>query len=595
MRYRIIIVLLLSFQLLFAQKIIDRQHFINLLRQGSYGMVFSEAMDLRDNVYGKCAILDYFIAKSLCLDGYQEKSQEWLQYILANYPLNNDNRTFIENEKQVCSSPLRPLLVSSEINTMPLPQARVRSVMKSGETYDCTSNEEVINFKNTFSEEELQSRLFEISRQQQAIQKTKSLLNDEYTVFAKDRYILVTLKSASISKDQMDMVVSGLERAYRFYVSYYQLRVPDKLISVYLMPDFQALNKTAQLIHRISLPQRTLGYSLLSDLSLLGIASPDAIGTLYHELFHLLVRSDAGDIPAWLDEGMASLYSVSHWNNDLLIGDERTWRINQLQPYYLRITDQTIPTLQQLLSFNWQQFNGGENTNLCQASVNYSVSNHFLIYLQQMNQLQPLMKMFKERINPGDTKQGKAPDNIALVEKLLNDSIQSIQKKFSRWFSDKYQFDPYESGPEDHAVHNYTEPRYTDLDESARRTLDFLKKKPHRNEIDYAGFEKRYTTIHSEYSKWLNKYKTAVQQWEKEHPTELVENSNMPATMNQAQNQVQQQVQQQTPANNRPQPTGKAKEEIDGYAAKMEEARIEMKQLGLELEDIKNKYFPSRD
>ena len=40
---------------------------------------------------------------------------------------------------------------------------------------------------------------------------------------------------------------------------------------------------------------------------------------------------------------------------------------------------------------------------------------------------------------------------------------------------------------------------------------------------------------------------------------------------------------------------GKSKEEIEGYAAKMEEARIQMKQLGLEMEDSKNKYFPSRN
>jgi hypothetical protein len=87
----------------FCQKKIDKQYFINLLQNGSYGRVFDECTNMRNGVYGKCAILDYFIAKSLCLDGYQQKSSEWLNYILANYPLKDATRNFISNDINLCS------------------------------------------------------------------------------------------------------------------------------------------------------------------------------------------------------------------------------------------------------------------------------------------------------------------------------------------------------------------------------------------------------------------------------------------------------------------------------------------------------------
>ncbi len=37
--------------------------------QGEYDKVFDTAIKLRKQVYGKNAVIDYFIAKSLCLDG----------------------------------------------------------------------------------------------------------------------------------------------------------------------------------------------------------------------------------------------------------------------------------------------------------------------------------------------------------------------------------------------------------------------------------------------------------------------------------------------------------------------------------------------
>src|SRR6188474_3109593 len=73
-----------------AQKKIDHQYFQQILAAGDPGRVFREATQLRKDVYGKCAFLDYYIGKSLCLSGFVPKSREWFQYILDHYPLKQD-------------------------------------------------------------------------------------------------------------------------------------------------------------------------------------------------------------------------------------------------------------------------------------------------------------------------------------------------------------------------------------------------------------------------------------------------------------------------------------------------------------------------
>src|SRR5687767_15344718 len=81
---------------------VDRDRLYNLLVQGKTKEVLAEAQRLRQDVYGKCAIIDYFIAKSLCLDRHYEKSEQCFQYLLTHYPLIKNSRAFIEAELKNC-------------------------------------------------------------------------------------------------------------------------------------------------------------------------------------------------------------------------------------------------------------------------------------------------------------------------------------------------------------------------------------------------------------------------------------------------------------------------------------------------------------
>ncbi len=435
-----LIFLLPSAMHLHAQKKVNRTYFINLLNAGEYDKVFDSAVKLRNEVYGKNAVVDYFIAKSLCLDGHTNKSTYCFNCIIKNFKLSGSKKDFIEEEIKSCTSttaaPVPAAPDYSYINNVTLPESSVGG--KMGRVYDCFSTNQVINLNNMVKEDELEARLFGITKKKEAVAKITALAGNSYRVDTGGRYVFVSLKTSPL--DSVKMAVENLEKAYRFFVKYYNLRPPDKLLTVYILPNKETLRQTANLVHGIALPDPNIGYSNLSDLSLLGIGDAQHLGTMYHELFHLMVRTDIGDIPPFLDEGLASLYAVSTWKTDTLKGDYRPWRLDELKEAS-RASDGflKIPALDKIINYSWAEFDGQETKNVCQVAVNYALSNFLMIYLQEKGLLQQMVVAFKNRPFVLDDT-GSAKGNVQIFETIMKDSIKKISLQFERWFYDKYDF-----------------------------------------------------------------------------------------------------------------------------------------------------------
>ncbi|CAN5395610.1 hypothetical protein BH11BAC5_BH11BAC5_41090 [soil metagenome] len=432
-----------------AQKKVDRQYFINLLNAGEYDKVFDSCTRLRKEVYGKNAVVDYFIAKSLCLDGYKDKSAYCFNCIIKNFKLSGAKKSFIQEEITTCTAPAAEEAATvaatpdfSYINNVSLPEASVGG--KMGKVYDCYTQNQTMNLSSMVSASELESRLFSVNKKTASIKKIKSITDERYKIDTGGRYVFVTLKKYPL--DSVSYAANQLEKAYRFFVSYYGLRAPDQLLTVYMLRDQQALRQTSKLVHGIVLPDPNIGYSNLSDLSLLGLGDAKHLGTMYHELFHLVVRTDLGDIPAFLDEGLASLYSVSKWQNDTLLGDYRPWRLDELQEAkYATDKQLQIPPMDKLINYSWDEFDGVETKNVCQVAVNYALSNFIMIYLQEKKLLQQMVTAFKSRpFVPDDPANVKT--NLQIFESVVKDSIVNFTTKFDDWLSKLYNFSLYKKG-----------------------------------------------------------------------------------------------------------------------------------------------------
>ncbi|HEY8918743.1 MAG TPA: hypothetical protein VIM87_20005 [Chitinophaga sp.] len=554
---------------------VDRAKLIKLLQEGKTGEVFKEANRLRDSVYGKCALVDYFIAKSLCMDKYYDRSGIWFDYILAKYPMDDGSLAFIRQEKNACRpGRAAPLAAGSTLltaMTIPIPKvgAGVRGrIGKGGYLAEgCYENKELVNYENMLPDDTLAAHIFNLDQPDTALAKLKSFLPSAYEAKVYKRFILVTLKDRSYNAENLERVAGSLERAYNFYITHYSLRPLNKFITVYLLPSQAALQAAAQDVHRIKIGNDPLGYSILSDLSLLGIAEddPSTIGTLYHELWHLVIRGDAGDIPAWLDEGIACLYSNSHWENDVLLGNKTTWRLGDLRNKRLAEIGETVPSLETLLGYDWSNFYGGADKNLCMATVNYAVSNYFLIYLQEQGMLQQMMQAVKNRRPPGIDSAASVQDmqDVTLLPAVTGKDVSTLQTVFRAWFKKAYSFDPYNSPlTRAAAVMKFN---FQQEQDSLKQKLSNKRMQGRINNEQYNRYMNRITKIETDYTNAAKKINDFNAQQSTRQP---------PVNMNNIVVQQQQQQQQQTQ---------KEDKRVSRWHRKMNKAKEELMKLKEEI------------
>ena len=174
--------------------------------------------------------------------------------------------------------------------------------------------------------------------------KYKTLLNTSYHISVSGRFLLITYGNNVLNKEQAAKTSELLERTYTFFSRYYNLRPPDKLLAVYLLPDKNILRQTALRVHGIKIPDANIGYSNIGDLSLLGISDLTHIGTLCHELFHLMIRTDVGDVSPWMDEGIASVYETSQFSRSPLRSFPFHWLVSYTDAMPSSIQGETSPT-----------------------------------------------------------------------------------------------------------------------------------------------------------------------------------------------------------------------------------------------------------
>lgn len=424
----------------------DKNYFEDLLARKQYKRVFLEGTDLLKKPYGKTSPLTYYyIGRSLCGSGYTNQGKGWFKYIKAKFPIDRDFVNELDMAEVNCSTntsfaPPKTTIIIVNASYAPTMPGGIRG--KSGFTLNCRrdANENYDKLRNNDS---LDRRLFFRNEKAAAVKNLRSFLPAEYSIDTSGRFIVVSLASNAYFHEDIVKVTNKLEYAYRFYITKYKLRESDKLLTVYLLPDRYTLRKTATIIHDISISNANIGYSSLNDLSLLGLAKPNSVGTLFHELFHLVIRSEIGDISPWLDEGMACLYSVYGIQNNELMGSYDTWRVMHFKLLMnLKSNGRiAVPTLEQLLNYNWNEFEGGSSNNLCEASVHYALSNLFVLYLQYKGKLPAVVEKFRNRRQYSTDTLSTGPDDIQLMEWVFETKIENLSAGFYAWLKDRYNID----------------------------------------------------------------------------------------------------------------------------------------------------------
>jgi tetratricopeptide (TPR) repeat protein len=144
--------------------------------------------------------------------------------------------------------------------------------------------------------------------------------------------------------------------------------------------------------------------------------------TIYHEYFHLLLTVNLGDIPLWLNEGLASFWSTTEiWANDVRIGGADRDHVELLR------REPMLP-LPVLFAVN---HDSPHYKDADKALVFYAQSWAFVHYLLVGNslgkqKLSHYLTLLRENRDP-ETAWSEAFSNISVLEKLLKEYVRDCE------------------------------------------------------------------------------------------------------------------------------------------------------------------------
>jgi hypothetical protein len=436
--------------------------------EAQYKAVALDLISYRKERYAKTPEIDYMIATSLCrIAGREADAIKYFDWILKNYELGPDFE-IVSNEKAACGQQAAPQQVAFAI----LPAQGGASGVH-GKLYFWLDPNAVavgvqpISFLRTIDGAELKARLFPRDAVDAAVSAAEARLGGRFTVIGTDHFVLAT--SAGQDSQQLKEIAAKLERFMAFYSEAYGLRLPSHLVTVYMVPGVTDMKAAADKLHGISLPEPVIGYSFREDLSMVAIIPGKEIGTLAHELFHLMVRDQHGDIPPWLEEGIASLYEVSNVSGKYLppkpsqsdgaaaqpavdvgsppmvgsrlaVAGVPNWRGCVLRHLWIdRWMGDSVerPTIERLAGMDWRAFNEPQgNEPQAQQAINMATARYLMLYLQDKAQL--LFKVFPAiaRRDPLEISGPPGEDARARLAEVLG-PLDAIDHEFEGWLTDQ--------------------------------------------------------------------------------------------------------------------------------------------------------------
>lgn len=418
-----------------------------LWQQAKYKEAYQVLWPYREaTLYGRTAQVDYMLGTSGCRlsDGMRVWGGNVLDWMLHRYPLPEPSRRIVQSQLTECRSERDMSAVN--VATVASIEGMIGSTARaSGKMFYFQGRDEAVNSYQArrvrdIPREILQARLFGLAQADEVVQATRKMV-PKFDVQVFGRFVIATSTGENV--ETLKKTALYLERYLGFLKREYAIALPDTFITLYLVKTTDELSRLAEQLHGLKVGNATFGYSFRDDMSLLA-AVPGGFGpgTLMHELFHLTVRSQFGDIPQWLDEGLASLYEVSAFSGDQVKGIAN-WR-----GPVLRKLESKRPTLRQLIARDWFAFEQLDLTRdlarddgldmdrppAAAMAASLATARYFALYLQEGGKLQAIYQGLRDLQPSEQPNQDVSAITIALIERELGMDIDSADAAFIHWF-----------------------------------------------------------------------------------------------------------------------------------------------------------------
>jgi len=415
--------------------------------QGSYREAYTHLMRYREGLYGRIAHVDYMLGTSGCrLEDLRGWGCEVLEWMLYRYALSEQARDLVKKELTLCRS-AGPVPGNISPESLKVIASLIgASARASGKTYYWLGRDDIFNSYPAYRvreipKQEMAARLIPLGSRDRALSATQARVTG-FKVVPYDRFVLATRSGHSM--ETLNKMALYLERYLTFLEREYGITLPATYVTVYMVPTSDDLVKVAQQLHGIKVSRATFGYSFRDDMSVIAaIPKEFLVGTIMHEFFHLAVRSHFGDVPQWLDEGMAGLYEVSKFEGDTVMGLPN-WRGKVLSELMKRQPG-IRPSIRQLITSDWfafeqyeyvkalQRETEGESPPAEQMAAMLATARYFTLYLQHSGKLKPVYQDL-QKLTPGGRAKDPATESIAMIEGHLGRPIDRIDSDFLVWF-----------------------------------------------------------------------------------------------------------------------------------------------------------------
>jgi hypothetical protein len=187
---------------------------------------------------------------------------------------------------------------------------------------------------------------------------------------------------------------------------------PNKLIEIWLFKNKTTYMKGAKKFFGDE-PDTPYGYYSSEHDAMVMNIGPGA-GTLVHEVVHPFMEANFPDVPAWFNEGLASLYERPSEKKGHIVGLPN-WRLPNLKK---QIREKTLPELTTMLGTQRDEFYDAPYDG-------YAYARYLLLYLQEQGKLTEFYQAF--------VADKQDPTGKAALEAVLGEKLETFEPRWRKW------------------------------------------------------------------------------------------------------------------------------------------------------------------
>jgi hypothetical protein len=240
-------------------------------------------------------------------------------------------------------------------------------------------------------------------------ERLRARLGERFTVQIEAPFLV----AGDLAPDELARIRTGTIRwAYeRLGADFFDAGTFDQALTIYLFRDAESYEHHARALFGDP-PDTPYGYYSAQHRALvMNIATGG--GTLVHEMVHPMLEHDFPRVPAWFNEGLASLFEQCAERGGRITG-LLNWRLDGLRR---ALAADRLGSLDTLLATTRSEFYGRR------SGLNYAQARYLLYWLQEQGLLHDFYRRFRASAH-------RDPTGRTALEAVLGEDIASIDARY---------------------------------------------------------------------------------------------------------------------------------------------------------------------